>query len=172
MLGVEQLWNKFCSGVLPDVLTPASERHGLVRSSAGRERVRSLRGAPGYADRVARRGRAARSGRSRRAGIGNRPSLTTGIRPSRVSRYTWLGGTCQRLASCSAVNSWGDVMALTTCRTAPGRAKRAARSDGGPCGRAHHSHPARRERATGVLDGASSGSVIRISTGLKDYKQS
>jgi hypothetical protein len=35
--------------------------------------------------------------------------------------------------------------------TAPGRAKPAARSDGGPCGRAHHSHPGRREGATGVL---------------------
>jgi hypothetical protein len=43
-----------------------------ARSIMGRrERVRSLRGAPGYAARVARRGRAARSGQSRRAGIGS-----------------------------------------------------------------------------------------------------
>jgi hypothetical protein len=45
--------------------------------------------------------------------------------------------------------------------TAPGRAKPAARSDGAPCGRAHHFQPARREGATGLLDEASSGSSLQ-----------
>jgi hypothetical protein len=68
-------WNNhgtnFCSGALPDVLTPASERPRARSVIAAGERVRSLRGAPGYDDRVARRARVARSGRSRRVGIGS-----------------------------------------------------------------------------------------------------
>ena len=69
--GVEQLWNK-CS-CSESVTTPSRRLpNGTGSSLMGpRERVRSLRGAPGYAARMSGRGRAARSGRSRRAGTGS-----------------------------------------------------------------------------------------------------
>ena len=69
---------------------------GLQRPAPWLRRLRRLVEAAG-----------SRRSTARRVGSGRTAQTRTGIRPSRVSRYTWLGGTCQRLASCSAVNSWG-----------------------------------------------------------------